>query len=64
MKDLRICHVSATDPLRSATVTQGRFADARKIQLDPAMFGAIFVGTEQSRMKGMPQRHPGWLYGQ
>ena len=31
---------------------------------DLAMFGAIFVGTEASRMKGMPQGHPGWVYAQ
>ena len=31
---------------------------------DPIMFWAIFVGTEASRMKGMPQGHPGWVYSQ
>ena len=34
------------------------------IRLDPVMFWLIFVGTEVSRMKGMPQGHPGWVYGQ
>ena len=29
---------------------------------DPAMFWGIFVGAEASRMKGMPQGHPGWVY--
>ena len=32
--------------------------------LDPAIFWGIFVGAEASRMKGMPQGHPGWVYGQ
>ena len=28
---------------------------------DPAMFLWIFIGTEASRMKGMPQGYPGWV---
>ena len=72
-KRLRICHGSATDLLRSATVIQGQVCrcpfDCFLIRkpfpcqsvADPAMFWAIFVGTEAS---GMPQAHPGWVYRQ
>ena len=72
----RICHGSATDRhgqiCRQKNCTKDWSYDCFLIHkpflrhsvadpVDPTMFLRIFIPVEASRMKGMPQGHPGWV---